>query len=303
MVPNPSGPAATADVQTSEDHATIHLTFEVLHGRTRYRERPVLGERFTIGSGAACDLRLGGSNMPALHSIVTIDGDEITVESLTAEPELFVNGIVTRSAALHDGDILRIGGVELQTRVTIGAHVSAKTTFDEEPHRSPEEMSALELVEQIERDQALIDEFESKQKLGEDALLESILSHRRSASRRELHPGVPGELHGPHFRLPRKRREIYISPVDRSSPHTPIVHADAGFVQELEQLAHSLAELSHELQQTTLRASQREAGYSAATEVLLDAQHKLTAQFEQLLEQVAGLQVERQTQLRPRAIA
>lgn len=305
MVPTHSGLAPTADVhQPDRNLPAVTLTFEVLHGRTRYRERPVLGDRFTIGSGDACDLRLGGAFMPPLHSIVTVHGEEITVEALAEEPELLVNGTATRSATLQNGDILSIGGVELRSSIVPAteSHIATAQEIDE-IERLPEEMSALELVEQIEREQALIDEFEGKQKLGEDAFLEVILSRRRSASRRELPLEKTGELHGPHFRLPRKRREIYISPIDRSSPHTPLVHPDAGFLHDLEQLAHSLGDLSQELQRASLRATEREAGYSAATEVLLEAQQRLTSQFEQLLAQVESLRDERQTPIRARAIA
>lgn len=305
MVPTPSGLAPAADVQQSDHNIpAVTLTFEVLHGRTRYRERPVFGDRFTIGAGDACDLRLGGAYMPVLHSIVTVHGAEITVESLTELPELVVNGVASRSATLRDGDILSLGGVELRANIVpVGESRVAVAHEIEEAQRLPEEMSALELIDEIEREQTLIDEFEGQQKLGEDAFLEAILSRRRSASRRELHTGNAEDLHGPHFRLPRKRREIYISPIDRSSPHSPIVRADAGFLHDLEQLAHSLGDLSQELQTASLRATQREAGYSAATEVLLDVQQKLASQFEMLLAQVESLRAERQPQLRARAIA
>lgn len=305
MVPTASGfSAAPASPVTDIDSPyTLSLTLEVLHGRTRYPQRPVTGTRCTIGSGIACDLRLGGDDMPALHSLIVLGEDEITIETMAAEPELSINGEVTRTKALTDGDVIRIGGVEMLARVTANRLPAAMVEMPvTEIERLPEEMSALELVEQIEQEQALIDEFEAQQKLGEDAILEAILSRRRSASRRELHAGSSGEIAKPHFRMPRRQREIYTSAVNRATQQSQIMQANAGFLHDLEQLAQSLGDLSHELQQTTLRATEREAGYATATEVLLEAQEKLASQFETLLSQVESLREERQP-LRTRAIA
>ena len=98
----------------------VHLVLEITRGRTRFPRRPVTHSRFLIGAGATCDLRLGGERMPALHSIITVAGREITLEAIAAEPGLTVNGRLVRNALLHDGDLIGIGEVELLARLEAG---------------------------------------------------------------------------------------------------------------------------------------------------------------------------------------
>lgn len=336
MVPTQSSPVTAAAehvsaIENSPQHSPLIL--EILHGRTRFRQRPVTGTRFTIGSGAACDLRLGGADMPPLHSLITVAGDEIELEAIAPEPAVLVNGRVASTYHLQNGDVIRIGTVEMLARIgPAGRRPAAESAalahagwMTPEIERNPADLSAAELVEQIEKEQALVDQFEGKQQLGADSLVQALIGrlaefeekrrlgadilaqalvNRRSrGSRRVLQTGSAAPIPAPHFHLkpPRRTAEIMAGGTSESAqPHS----ADAVFVHDLEQLGQSLSELSQELQRTALRASEREASYASATTLLLDAQQKLASQFEVLLSQVESLREQQSpTRLRQRAIA
>ncbi len=64
---------------------------------------------FLIGSGPSCDLRLGESGVPALHSMIRVDETGAQIALLCAGPPLIVRGIQVSCADLADGDVLEIG--------------------------------------------------------------------------------------------------------------------------------------------------------------------------------------------------
>src|SRR5438445_6580351 len=113
MVPTQSR-SASADTGVSDRSSLslpVHLVLEVTRGRTRFPRRPVTSPRFLIGAGSTCDLRLGGERMPALHSMITLSGREITLEAIAAEPALTVNGRLVQTTNLHDSDAIDVGEV------------------------------------------------------------------------------------------------------------------------------------------------------------------------------------------------
>src|SRR4029077_10738480 len=104
MVATQNSPAS-ADMTVSDQSSLslpVHLVLEVTRGVTRFPRRPVTHPRFLIGAGSTCDLRLGGEGIPALHSLITVSGRDITLEAIAAEPALRVNGRVVQTAILHD---------------------------------------------------------------------------------------------------------------------------------------------------------------------------------------------------------
>src|SRR4051812_40972215 len=80
------------------------LCLEVCRGTTQFPRRPFPAGRFLIGAGAECDMRLGGSEMPALHSILQVDARGMTIEAVAQAPQLKLNGKVTQGARLRVGD-------------------------------------------------------------------------------------------------------------------------------------------------------------------------------------------------------
>jgi hypothetical protein len=279
------------------------LTLEIRRGRTRFPQRPVSGPRFFVGSGESCDLRLGGDGIPALHSLIQINAQQVWVEALAAEPPLLLNGAPTRGEWLRDGDRLTIGQFELLAHL-----IPVGSLFQEEPARSPllsvgdltaelaaigdepadvGNLSASDLVERFEHEQALVDEFESNQRAGIEAMLQTIRARQAALAQSE---------HAPHEPDAAPRRKFRLDAAHASEPpHAPFrptaeSQADAEFLLELERLSEELHDFSRELERRSMRVSQREASYVAAAETLLEAQRHLMAQLEMVVQRVAELQ-------------
>jgi hypothetical protein len=179
-------PSGNLDKSTREIASESPLVFEITRGHTQSPFRPVNHDRFLIGAGERCDLRLGGEGIPAVHSVVHIDGREIWLEALVDSPDIRVNGRLTRSAALEPGDELEIGSFSL-TLHRAAAHepVPAPRIYGapvseilaEEELTNPldvEELTARQLVDLIDQEEALIEEFEARRRMGAQALMDAV---------------------------------------------------------------------------------------------------------------------------------
>ena len=307
MVPTQisSAPAEAGIADQSSLSLPVQLVLEVTRGQTRFRRRPVTNTRFLIGAGSTCDLRLGGEGMSALHSIITIAGREIAIEAIAAEPGLTVNGRLVQNAILHDGDVIAVGEVEFLARLEAGRSPVGATAVSLPAinaalgERPAAELSAAELVDLIEQEERLIDDFEERQRVGANALVEAIMGRaRRSAAARPAEVGIRAPIPAPHFLS--KRPQILAAQTRQTQPAT---ERDPAFQHDLEELGKQLTTLSQEMKGNTLRAVEREAHYATATDVLLDTQHKLVSQLEVLLDQVHTLKSNDPTLQKPRAIA
>ncbi|HLJ10252.1 MAG TPA: FHA domain-containing protein [Planctomycetaceae bacterium] len=302
---NSSASAQFAVSDQSSLSLPVHLVLEVTRGRTRFRRRPVTNPRFLIGAGSTCDLRLGGDRMPALHSIITVAGREIALEAIAAEPVLAVNGRPVQNVTLHDGDVIVIGEVELLARLEAGhAPAGVETPApaagpSTEADRPASELSAPELVDLIEREEAQIEDFQQRQQAGAKALVDAVLAraHRR-AGERPADAGVRAPVPAPHFLS--KRPQILAAQTRQAELDA---ERDPLLVDELENLNRQLTELSQEIQGNSQRASAREAVYASATDGLLENQEKLVSQLEVLMDQVQTLKASEPPVPKPRAIA
>ena len=242
------------------------LMFEISRGRTDSPLRPINRDRFLIGSGERCDLRLGGQDVPAVHSVVHIDGDQIWLEALAESPEVRVNGRLTRSAALEPGDALEIGSFCLTLHRTSsvqpvpaprihGARVSEILTEEESADLLDiEDLSARELVDLIEQEEALIEEFESRRQMGAQALLD-VLNQR-------FGPDVSDDS----------------QTVDATPDTRQLLH-------ELQMAIISLNEFAQDFEQRTDRLSQRDTHRAANS--LLDFQKQIVSRLDGVLGKIA----------------
>lgn len=302
MVPmqNSSASAEISAADQSSLSPAVHLVLEVTRGRTRFRRRPVNNPRFLIGAGSTCDLRLGGEGIPALHSIITVNGREIQVEAIAAEPALLVNGRRLPHSLLHDGDLIVIGDIELVARLEAGhtpaGAQTAQPTGDSE--RPLSELSASELVDLIEREEEQIADFEARQQAGRSALAQAVMARaRRQSGQQADNAGVRAPVPAPHFLS--KRPQILAA----QTRHAQINERDVAFERDLEELAAQLANLSSEIQGSSARATERESQFTSAADLLLETQHKLASQLETLLDHVQELKSQEPPAQKPRAIA
>ena len=69
----------------------------------------------TVGSAEDCDLSLPGSpGVADLHCRFVVDGGQCRVELLSEESELLINGQSMSSSLISSGDVLVVGGFELE---------------------------------------------------------------------------------------------------------------------------------------------------------------------------------------------
>ena len=260
-------PSGNLDKSTCSSTSQSPLVFEITRGRTESPFRPVSRDRFLIGAGERCDLRLGGEGMPAVHSVVHVDGGEIWLETLADSPEVRVNGRLTRSAALEPGDKLEVGSFSLTLHRTSSAREIAKPRLfgasvseilSEEEATNPldiEELSARELVDLIEQEEALIEEFEARRRMGAQALMDVV----------------------------RQRfGEIDAEDLDEETDERP---GPGQLLQELQAAIVSLNEFAQSFEQRTERLSRQDTQRVANS--LLDFQQQLVSRLDGVLEKIA----------------
>jgi len=237
---------------------------------------------------------LGGPDLPTLHSLVVIEGTEVTLEAIAAEPELRVNGRCVTSAVLSHGDRIEIGPFHLTARM-IPAHVTPQSEVEtaprefEDDEREPADLSALELVERLEDELRMVDEFDSRRELGAGELLGAVRFRQgRSlvpASREPAMPrtdrvwrvdgaGLPSQ---PHFSSTR--------------PMPQVAETNEVFVDDLQHLQDDLQRFSRLLEERAERLSRQEASIADAAAELFEAQQRLSRQLDSLLSQAESQRV------------
>lgn len=241
-------------------HSDGALFFQVTRGHTRHPRRPIIRNRFLIGSGEWCDLRLGGS-MPVLHSVLRVDGASVWLEAVVDAPPLHVNGRAIGSAELTDGDEISIGAFSLKLCDARDVqHEALMKPIDIEEllglERDEEvdvsELSAAELIQRIERDEQLVEEFEKRRDLGSAALLERLEQELDSESAQAEPEGTTLQV-----------------------------------LRELQSAMSELNELANELKHRSDEMSGEE--FSQATSSLLDFQQDVVGRLDSVLGQIDRL--------------
>ncbi|MCH8828536.1 MAG: hypothetical protein IID45_03060 [Planctomycetes bacterium] len=176
----------------SRNGLATRLVLEVQKGRTDYPRRPVVTKRFLIGSGVGCDLRLGGEGMPALHCQVHREKGRYRLEAIAASPALFVNGKLQTSTLLRERDSIKIGGFEFLVLFEIPEIESALSVPVQQIQEFRENesvlhnLSAEQLADVLEFEQANVLKFERRRQTGKIALLQAL--QQRAMSTGESDP-------------------------------------------------------------------------------------------------------------------
>ena len=240
-------------------HSDGALFLQITRGRTNHPMRPIHGDRFLIGSGEWCDLRLGGS-MPVLHSVVRVEGPSVWLEAVVDAPPLHVNGRTVGSCELQDGDQIVIGLFSLQFCDARNVqHESLMQPIDieevlalDQPDVELSDLTATELVDLMERDEELAREFQKRQEQGAAALLDRI------------------------------RQEVK----DESTQSSPDSQS-LDILHELQSAICSLNELAGELKQHSADMSGEE--FSQATSALMDFQQDVVGRLDNVLNHIHRL--------------
>jgi len=275
---------------TESSESPPPLVLEICSGRTRFPFRPVTSNRFLIGAAEGCDLRLGGDDMPPLHSIVHVDHVEALLETITLTPPLKVNGLVVESVLLQDGDRVRIGPFELLAhRPTTVANrlpdempsANAVIAIDDNAVKQPalSELSASELADLIEEEELRVAHFEQRRRLGENALLDAV------AERIDLTAGDLAETSD-------AAADTTVGD-DRPAIAAVALEATGESREELVRLLEQANSLAAELERRTERLADREAAQIQLTEAVFDSQQKLAIRLESLVARISELEERR----------
>ena len=96
----------------------MSLSLAIACGRTRNPHRPVNRSRFLIGSAQNCDLRLGGREVPAQHSLIIVRPEGAIIEQIADSPPLLINGRCVEEHTLSHDDLIQIGRFQLDVVCT-----------------------------------------------------------------------------------------------------------------------------------------------------------------------------------------
>src|SRR5262249_41682522 len=137
---------------------------------------------------------------PALQSILLVEDETVRIES-AAEMPLLINGRLETDAILRDQDRIKIGPFEMLVHLpqstAVQSHVgpvSSTETPDLEGEGSEDVglLTPAELVERIEAATELVNDYEQRQRLGIEAMLDAAARRRdESHADRSTGPLLP----------------------------------------------------------------------------------------------------------------
>lgn len=258
------------------------MILEICRGRTRFPQRPISGPRYFIGSGPSCDLRLGGPDFPALHSLIQTRENGVWFETLADSPTVRINGEATHGEWLRDGDRIEIGAFQFLAHLlpTLPPIAINTAGLPRQTAAHVSEMSASELADRLEDEITEVEHFEAARQAGGHALLQAL-------RRRDLMET-------------RDTPAIYAAPQARAQTVAAVsTHAQHEFQSDLDRLCKDLADLTSTLERRSETISKREIQFAQAAESLLETQRRLVEQLESALEHAAELAAAREVPKKP----
>ena len=268
---NSTSPETTLDLEAgSRSEVLPRLFLEICRGRTEFPQRPVVGPRFFIGSGSRCDLRLGGSEFPALHSLIHVRDHGIWFETLAETPVARLNGVAVTGEWLNDGDALEIGDFQFVAHIAPILPPLESSALQEFPE-DPASLSAEELVDRLAAEIHLVNADREQRQAGAESLLEAVRRQQRELRK-----------HGDHHSK-TLRPAAWPNAV---AGHAETAAASREFHADLDHLTHDLQEFTQLIEQHTSSMTQREVTFAATAEMLLAAQQQLVNQLEATLQRV-----------------
>ncbi len=292
---NPS----SLDRNTIREHSSdLGVCLEIRRGRTENPLRPMFGERFLIGSGADCDLRLGGDDIPPLHSLMHFDGADLWLEAIALEPPLKVNGQTVKTILLRNWDRLEVSSFDFVVRhECLRPRVDAADAAPESEHQLPhvdfdasfplDELPSLgteELVDQLDHEMRRIERFERRRTLGAKALMHAI--RQRAARTTTAMSGADASF----LSAPKVDSSNADARTDRS--------AGGDMTMDLERTIEQLQAGIRQLEERSEQLIRREQAYNDAALTLIEVQERMAAQLESLQRQVAELRLGPATEVR-----
>ncbi len=153
------------------------LLLEVRDASGQFTRHLVEGDGYLIGRGDFCDLWLDDAGLPLVHSEIHVQEGAVWIEAVDAAA-VEINGKPVPRFALRSGDVLRLGTIS----VTIWMGTDAQTAWQlpADGWEDLSQLSALELCERIEAEEAAIHDDERRHWQGIEALLVTLESLLRT---------------------------------------------------------------------------------------------------------------------------
>lgn len=210
------------------------------------RRHRVEADGYLIGRGDFCDLRLDDAAIPLVHSEIHLQDGAMWIEAVDA-PAIDMNGKAVPRLALRSGDVLRIGTVAVTIRTGIEADILSDDAWEDLL-----ELSALELCERIEAEEATIREDEQHRWQGIEALLvalEGMLRTDRELIADDAHTeSVVQQLHALSEALATRTQQLV-------EQEQQFLNTAGEIKQSQEDMARRMEDLIHNLDAGELRAS------------------------------------------------
>lgn len=217
---------------------------------------------FTIGCGSNCDLSLAGLHLHRLHSILHVQGHAIWIEAVHPDAMVVVNDEVFRWRALRDGDRLMFDDVQAVVHIGEASIDAAQEQMSADLRKraeieDPTLLSAEELCDRIEAEEARVAEFDRGRRIGWEALMAAVSEVIQRGGVR---------LHGDALAAPL---------------------AAGALDPQLHDLAAQVRQLSETLDERNRTLSAQEALLVESSLQLCETQRRVSRQLDELLERLS----------------
>lgn len=255
------------------------VSIEICAGKTDFPHRPMTKNRFLIGAGSNCDLQLGGNNVPMVHTLIAVDGSALICESVVSHPPLFINGQQVRSVELNDSDELQIGPFQFRVHITEAAssasldstpelpspeaiaaddaddwvaQVMAEAAAEKAAPLELEQLSAYELIELIEKDHELIEEFsdavEDEEISAPETVVEPVDVADEAESVEQTSSDLLHHMSSLAHQLEARAKELAEKEQHHASEAAALLDAQKRLSMQLEQVVQHLTDLNEPVQ-------------------------------------------------------
>ncbi len=140
------------------------VTLEVRQGTGRSASYPLDSIDFLIGTVPGCDLRLAGSDAPAVLCLLARHAQGVAIRKLAPTQTILVNGRSVSSMELAHGDRVTLGSVE----ITLQVHTTAVVSATHAKSASQLEETQRALQEKINAFRAQVVQFQHEKELLQD---------------------------------------------------------------------------------------------------------------------------------------
>jgi hypothetical protein len=225
----------------------------------RFPFRPVSSGMFLIGHGPSCDLRLGMSDVPSIHSVIQLDAKSAEITQISSQPELLINGEPVKRSPLHDGDLIEIGDVRMAFHL---CHPSVDSILEDTS--LTELASSSDIIAKLESELALLEPADSYRERMQELLKAAQLSieNRQFAETLRFADYAAKHSEAPHSSDEEVREQILAKLHAHENRLDEICHVLEHVVQQQQLIAASLQCIVERLedlktvsQPGTLRAS------------------------------------------------